>query len=337
MKNKIFKSGLAALLIAGGVLINGGNSSGQGISEKPNLESRVQEKSNKQYKIAFASDRNGDGKYNIYVSNSDGTNLKRLTDRGNNIYPCFSPDGERILFASDKDGGRYRIYMMYADGTEKTQLTDSPKDDTYPRFCPDGNGMVFASTKDGNLEIYFLRLKGMNAEGEPKNLTKNPAYDYQPSLSPDGKEMVFISKRAGDGRYDIYKMKLDQTDSEPVRLTDNPKENYSDPCFSHNGKSIAYTCSFKIDRNKPANYSIGIMNADGSEKRKLTDRGYDKSPSWSPDDEEILYTSITRDKNPKLYFKDPSGKNIRRFYYSRDNKDDGYRDTCPDCSPFLKK
>ena len=85
-------------------------------------------------KIAFATDR--DGNYEIYIMNTDGTGLQRLTDNpADDSNPSFSPDGKKIVFQSNRDGS-FDIYIMNADGTEQTNLTKSEAHDRYPSFSP---------------------------------------------------------------------------------------------------------------------------------------------------------------------------------------------------------
>jgi TolB protein len=58
---------------------------------------------------------------------------QRLTQGGNNTGPCFSPDGEWISFASDRDGD-HEVFIMQMDGSRVTQLTYDPDDDWQPRW-----------------------------------------------------------------------------------------------------------------------------------------------------------------------------------------------------------
>jgi Tol biopolymer transport system component len=64
-------------------------------------------------------------KSHIFVMNSDGTEVTRLTDGpGINYSPDWSPDGTKIAFISNRDGNR-ELYVMNSDGTEPTRLTHS--------------------------------------------------------------------------------------------------------------------------------------------------------------------------------------------------------------------
>jgi Tol biopolymer transport system component len=77
-------------------------------------------------RIAF-----GNGK-DIYITNSDGTNLKKLTDseREAIIFPCWSPNGRKIAFTSNRDGV-FHIYVMNPDGTDQRRLTSNEMEEAY--------------------------------------------------------------------------------------------------------------------------------------------------------------------------------------------------------------
>ena len=63
------------------------------------------------------------GNGEIYTIHSDGTNLQRITrSRTENWEPAWSPDGNRIVFMSQRTG-HFELFLMNADGSSIHRLT----------------------------------------------------------------------------------------------------------------------------------------------------------------------------------------------------------------------
>ena len=148
-----------------------------------------------QAQIAFMSQR--DGNPEIYVMDTDGGNLRRLTNHpGWDFSPSWSPDGKRIVFESDRDNDRDHnidIYVMDADGGNQQKLTNHRAWDSSPSWSPDSQRIVFHSKRDGNYEIYVMDTDGGNLQ----NLTNHPGGDFGPawlntpfSVSPTDKQFT---------------------------------------------------------------------------------------------------------------------------------------------------
>jgi len=66
--------------------------------------------------------------------NADGSEPVRLTaNSAIDFFPFWSPDGQQILFQSDRDGD-YEIFVMNADGTGQVRLTDNALNDGQPAW-----------------------------------------------------------------------------------------------------------------------------------------------------------------------------------------------------------
>jgi Tol biopolymer transport system component len=216
---------------------------------------------------------------------------------GEDYYPKWSPDGQKISFISDRYGEE-DIYIINPDGTDQTKLTESTATDSGASWSPDGKKIAFHSARNGNLEIYVMDSDGSNQT----RLTDNPASDRFPSWSPDGKIISFNSDR--DGNWELYSIKADG--SYLTRLTDNPAVDRN-PTWSPDSSRIL----FESDRDK--NLDIYIMNADGSNQAKLTELPTnDGEPSWSPDGTKIAFLSY-RDKNLDVYIMNANGSNKIRL------------------------
>ncbi len=161
-------------------------------------------------RIAFVC--GGDGSYQIYVMNADGTNVTRLTNPPlTSGQPAFSFDGHKIAFTSDRDGSS-QVYVMSADGSNVARLTTPPGRSGRPAFSPDGRRIAFNSDRDGSDQIYVMNADGTNVT----RLTNPPGTNGQPAFSPDGAKIAFVSDRKNrigplviGGEFQIYVMKVD--------------------------------------------------------------------------------------------------------------------------------
>jgi len=105
-------------------------------------------------RIAFCSSR--DGEFDLYVMNSDGSEVKRVIKlEGMQLRPCWSPDGKRLAFTWNREGN-YDIYAINLDGTGLVRLTDNPERDDYSTWHPNGNSVVFVGERKGKFDLYSV-------------------------------------------------------------------------------------------------------------------------------------------------------------------------------------
>ena len=103
------------------------------------------------------------------------------------MWPAWSPDGRRIVFASTRDGDP-EIYVMNADGSRAQRLTSTPGRDAHPSWSPDGKTIAFQSPRlEGHTRIFLMDADGSNQ----RPLTNNRGFCGVPSWSPDGKQIAF--------------------------------------------------------------------------------------------------------------------------------------------------
>jgi Tol biopolymer transport system component len=236
------------------------------------------------FKILFMSNRIPDtsftARFQIYVMNSDGSNVSQLTfpnpardstghvkDTTSNYHPAWSPDGTKIAFGSSRDTNP-QIYVMDPNGSNVVRLTHNSAADGQPAWSPDGTKIAFATDRDGNNEIYV-----MNANGSVQvNLSNNAGSDLAPAWSTDGTKIAFQSDRQTN--YAVWVMNADG--SNPVRLTNpttDPSTAAGAPSWSHDGTRIAYE----------QGGDLWVMNVDGSRQIRITSGFWsDGLPRWRP-------------------------------------------------------
>jgi Tol biopolymer transport system component len=111
------------------------------------------------YKALLAENTTAPMKMEIVVADADGSHASTITDFGcASFAPTFTPDGKKILFASNKlacDTRRFELYMMNLDGSGLEQVTDFGGFTSFPEFSPDGKTLVFCSDRDAKEKYEF--------------------------------------------------------------------------------------------------------------------------------------------------------------------------------------
>ncbi|MEX0702819.1 MAG: biopolymer transporter Tol [Planctomycetales bacterium] len=259
--------------------------------------------------------------YQIYVQKLDErTPLRISTGRGRTTCAYFTPDGERILFASSHtdpgieqterqaraeaaQGGRRRyewvfdphmeIYVTDRDGGGMTRLTDSPGYDAEASYSADGKWIVFTSTRDGDPDLYVMRADGSGV----RQLTNAEGYDGGPFFSPDGRWVIFRSDRRKKDMLQIFAISVDG--KHEVQLTEDLDTVNWAPYFHPGGKSIVWTRADYSRGPQGANFDLFTMEIEydatsfrGGQVERITSHPKaDVLPVFSPDGRKLMWTS----------------------------------------------
>lgn len=149
--------------------------------------------------LAYASDRSGEGKLNIWVKQVAGGEPLRVTnDPDNDSEPDFSPDGTQIVFRSTRDGGG--IYMVPAMGGRERKIADSGR---RPKFSPDGSKIAYWTgvaspfpLRAGSGKVFIFDL----ATSTARELRPDFAAAVHPVWSPDGKQVLFLGLKSANDK-----------------------------------------------------------------------------------------------------------------------------------------
>ncbi|MGB9005643.1 MAG: Tol-Pal system beta propeller repeat protein TolB [Candidatus Aminicenantales bacterium] len=142
-------------------------------------------------KLAFCSTM--DGNSEIYVADSDGRNIKRLTFNGAiDTSPTWSPTNREIAFTSDR-GGTPQIYIMDAEGANVRRVSFGGNYFDAPAWSPTGDRIVCVCRVENVFDLYVLNLR----TNQITKLTESKARNESPSWSPDGRHIVFASNLRG--------------------------------------------------------------------------------------------------------------------------------------------
>ena len=289
--------------------------------------------------------------------------LRMLTDGGENAEAYFSFTGDKLIFQSTRPPyGCDQIFSLDIATAETTLVSTGTGRTTCAYYLPDDEWIVYGSTHEGSpdcppvpdhsqgyvwpiydsYDIYRARPDG----SEISKLTDLEGYDAEATVSPTGDRIVFTSMRDGD--LDIYSMKLDGSDV--VRLTDEIGYD-GGPFYSPDGTKIVYRARHPSDPAevedyqsllaegliRPSKLEIFVMDADGSNKRQITDLGVAAfAPFFHPSGEKIIFSTNYGDPTGRefdLWMVDLDGQNLEQITFSEGF--DGFPMWSPDGTTFV--
>ncbi len=197
-------------------------------------------------------------------------------DRALNYDATFSPDGQWVVFCSERSGDPHLYAIDPTHPDPPSQLTRGHFMDAAPAFTPDGKSLLFVSDREGNADLFTMPFRPDDpaAGDEARILTRNPAGDFRPAVSPDGKRVAFSSDRDSGKSGNIYPYKaeiyvMNLNGSDERRLTRTDAMNGS-PAWSRDGSTLFFY-SDREDR-KGESYRIWAMDSAGKNQRALTPR-----------------------------------------------------------------
>jgi eukaryotic-like serine/threonine-protein kinase len=130
-----------------------------------------------------------------------GTNTRFTLDSSNSLDASWSPDGKRIIFASNRDGGTMNLYQKLVDGAKNEELLLKSSEDKNPTsWSRDGRFLLFsARDPKTKADLWVLPLEG---DKKPKPFLQTEFNEQDGHFSPDGRWIAYTSDESG--RNEIY-------------------------------------------------------------------------------------------------------------------------------------
>ena len=199
-----------------------------------------------------------DPEFELYAFSEKAGQTTRLTNaRGYDAEGSYSPDGQWIVFSSNRDAYSRtltaaeqkqlevdpsyfaEIYIMRADGSQPRRLTNAVGYDGGPFFFPDGSRIIWRRFDEQGLiaDVWTAKPDGTDA----RQITKFGAMSWAPYVHPSGQYVLFASNKLGFENFEVFMVDIDGR-KEPVRIT------YADgfdglPVPSPDGRRVAWTSS----------------------------------------------------------------------------------------------
>ncbi len=237
---------------------------------------------------------------------------------GDQLYACWSPDGQRLVYQSNQKGN-WDLFLYDLQTGHSEELADSSTDEQHPVWVPGKQAVIFEMGNGKNSRLYLLKMP----DGKKKLLIPRNIPSLEASLTPSRHMIAFsgwdaISESWQIYTYDFIYDNLNQLSRE--------NGNATFPVFSRDGKTIAYKSltAGGIDRLHLMNwygenkhilplYSKGIITWAPSGWRfygviQNPESGYEIC-SWHRDGsgQQIIYQSMNAICCPSL---SPDGKHL---------------------------
>jgi len=186
--------------------------------------------------ILFDSDM--EGKRSVYIIDSNGENIKRLTSlEYDDRLAAWSPDGTQITYSSFRDN-KHQIFIYDITRNTQRQLTFGKFDDITASWSPDGKQITYSSKLRGRnvREIFIIDVDGKNK----KRLTHDRKVNGLPVFSTNGDRIFYQSNvnYSTTSRADIYSYHLPTSKIERIS---NPDTGIGiDPFIYHPNKKLAF-------------------------------------------------------------------------------------------------
>ena len=223
-----------------------------------------------------------DQEEDIWIWDFARETLRRLTfDPGNDLYPTWTPDGERLAFSSAR-GGNQNLFSKAADGTGTVErLTESENLQHAHFFSPDGKQLVYRELYPQTGSDFGVRL--MDGDGSLTPLLVTEFNERNAEISPDGRWLAYESDASG--QYEIFVRPFPNVDEGQLQISTGGG---TEPLWTQDGSELFYldsggqltAVSVRIDPSLDfGNAEVVLEESYLSAAPGATGRTYDVSPN----------------------------------------------------------
>jgi TolB protein len=208
----------------------------------------------------------------VYLIPASGGRRRRLTrNEVDDLYPAWSPAGERIVFTRSGD-----LFRMNPTGRSVRRMTRTTMREVDAAWSPDGRRIAFEGGVYGREQVFVMDADGSNR----RRITKERHCARDPAWTERGERIVFV---ACAGPASLMSIRPDGTDPRPIASNPPADDRDYQPAVSPDGQRLVFTRTVS-DSNRT---ELWIARSDGSQPRRLARDA--AQATWSPDGRRIAF------------------------------------------------
>lgn len=234
-----------------------------------------------------------------YTFTDQGTEIRRINDRGQDACSFFFPDMKHLVWTSTRDNPHLPVGSW----------DDDPN---YPKGA----------------ELYVSDLEGGNVH----RLTHNEYYDAEVTVSPNGEWILF--GRQIDGKMDLWRMRPDGSEQQQITFTDDWQEGGA--AYLPDSETILYRAWKRSEygKLKPLPMTLFTIKHDGTGLRQITfTNDMNWAPFPAPDGRHYVFVRNVDGDNREVFLGDFEGGEPLRLTYN--DGFDGFPSVSPDGTKML--
>jgi serine/threonine-protein kinase len=177
----------------------------------------------------------------IWVYDLQSGTMSRVTFRGVNEFPVWTPDGRHITFASSQGVAYPKLFWIEPEGGGQAELLSREGDVQFPgSWTPDGKTLAYAEggseggTPGDSESLFDIWLLHQGSPRTREVLIRTPFKEDQPMFSPDGRALAYVSNETG--RLQVYIRSFPDAGRRIQVSTDGGTE----PVWSRTGRELFF-------------------------------------------------------------------------------------------------
>ena len=214
-----------------------------------------------------------------------GRHRTRLTkSSGDDAFPNYSADGEKIVFSRSVAGGAGAgRWVMNPDGSGKKQLTHGSPTAESPTFSPDRKRIAFTRDDGSSTQLWTMKADGTD-QTQLTFAGPNGDHVHGPTYSPNGRLIAFSHFDGAVGYHDISVIRPTGSGQGALTTPTAASDDFQ-PDYAPDGKRIVF------DRYDQTQDDLVVMRADGSHQKALTSGAsdLDLSPAFAPNGAKVAF------------------------------------------------